>query len=95
MGRATHEFGDRDVDCDDAAAVFEAQRRTTRSLWATVRAGKVITTNRWDTRQAVCSAASVMPTTGHVATSRAAWTPVSPKQATTYASVSACCSRTW
>ena len=40
-----------------------------------VRAGSVITTNRCATRQAVCSAASVIPTTGQVATSRAAADP--------------------
>ena len=65
--------------------------RTTRSLWAMVRAGSVMTTNRCATRHAVCSAASVIPTTGQVATSRAAATPVSPKQAMTNASVSAWC----
>ena len=54
-----------------------------------VRAGMVMTTNRCATKHAVCSAASVIPTTGQVATSRAASTPVSPKQATTNASVSA------
>ncbi len=67
----------------------------TRSLWAMVRAGSVMTTKRCATRQAVCSAASVMPTTGQVAISRAASTPVSPKQAMTKASVLSWFSRTW
>ena len=52
-------------------------------LWAIVRGGSVTTANRCATRHAVCSAASVMPTTGPAATSLAAGTPVSPKQATT------------
>ena len=88
VGRAVDQLRDRHVDGGHGAAVLEPERADDAVAVRDGAGGSVMTTNRCATRQAVCSAASVIPTTGQVATSRAAATPVSPKQATTNASVS-------
>ena len=72
-----------DVDRLHGAAVLEPDRADDAVGLCDGRAGIVTMTKRCAISAAVCSAASVMPTTGPRATSRAAATPVSPKHAIT------------